>query len=92
MGEITLRVVTPRGLTIDERDLDEVVMRRREAGDHLGSEVAVLRHHGPTLLRTADCVVRYRRGTSVSRVHVEPGVAEVLDEIVTMLVPAAERM
>lgn len=92
MGELTLRIVTPRGVTIDEHELDEVVVRRREDDGSPGSEIAVLRHHGPTLVRSAECVVRYRRGASVSRVRVDKGVTEVLDQVVTMLVPVAERL
>ena len=92
MGELTLRIVTPKGLTVDEHGLDEIVVRRREEGDRPGSEIAVFRRHGPTLIRTADCVVRFRRGGRVGRVRVEKGVTEVLGEIVTMLVPGAERV
>ena len=38
MGEITLRGVTPKGVAVDERELDEEVVRRREENDRPGSE------------------------------------------------------
>ncbi len=93
MGTIRLRVVTPKGVALEETGLDEVVVRRREAGaeGEAGSEVAVLRRHGPLLMATAAAVVRYRRGTDVQHVAVEQGVTEVLDEVVTVLVPSASK-
>jgi len=94
VGDIHLRVVTPKGVVVEEAGLDEVVVRRRETGaaGEAGSEIAVLRRHGPLLMATAATVVRYRRGADVSRIAVEPGVTEVLDEIVTILVPSAARL
>lgn len=94
VGDITLRIVTPRGLVAEEHRLDEVVLRRREEGVEggVGSEIAVLRRHGPTLVRTAGAEVRYRRGEHVERLRTGQGVAEVADETVTLLVPTAERV
>lgn len=86
MGAIVLEIVTPAGLTLHEAGLDEVVLRRREPDHEPGSEVAILPLHGPELMSTCAHVLRYRRGDSVSGVSVGPGVAEVLDERVTVLV------
>jgi F0F1-type ATP synthase epsilon subunit len=90
VGAIVLRVVTPKGVVLEERGLDEVVLRRREEAHASGSEIAVLRRHGPTLLQTGSGIVRYRRGEHRGQVRVEPGVAEVLGEVVTVLSPMAE--
>jgi F0F1-type ATP synthase epsilon subunit len=94
MGDIVLEIVTPRGLQMHERGLDEVVLRRREPDHDPGSEVAILQHHGAELMITCAHVLRYRRGERISQVTVGPGVAEVLDEHVTVLVmgtgPATE--
>jgi len=90
VGDIVLEIVTPRGLTLRATGLDEVVLRRREPGRDLGSEVAVLRRHGPELIATCAHELRFRRGGSVSKVAVGPGVAEVLDEHVTLLVTGSE--
>ena len=90
MGAIVLEIVTPAGLKLREAGLDEVVLRRREPGRDLGSEVAVLRRHGPELIATCAHELRFRRGGSVSKVAVGAGVAEVLDEHVTLLVTGSE--
>jgi F0F1-type ATP synthase epsilon subunit len=89
MGAIVLEIVTPAGLSLHETGLDEVVLRRREPDHEPGSEVAILRLHAPELMVTCDHMLQYRRGERVSRVHVGPGVAEVLDENVTVLVTSA---
>jgi F0F1-type ATP synthase epsilon subunit len=87
-------VVTPKGLAIEEHRLDEVVLKRREEGVEggVGSEIAILRRHGPTLVRTAAAEVRYRRGDHVGRLQAGPGVAEIADETVTLLVPGVQRL
>jgi len=90
VGAIVLEIVTPAGLKVREVGLDEVVLRRREPGRDLGSEVAVLRRHGPELIATCAHELRFRRGGSVSKVAVGAGVAEVLDEHVTLLVMGSE--
>jgi len=90
VGAIVLEIVTPAGLKLREAGLDEVVLRRREPGRDLGSEVAVLRRHGPELIATCAHELRFRRGGSVSKVAVGAGVAEVLDEHVTLLVMGSE--
>ena len=91
MGAIVLEIVTPAGLRLHETGLDEVVLRRREPDHEPGSEVAILRLHGPELMATCDHMLRYRRGERISCVHIGPGVAEVLDEHVTVLATNASR-
>jgi F0F1-type ATP synthase epsilon subunit len=90
VGGIILEIVTPKGLTLHETGLDEVVLRRREPGHDPGSQVAILRNHGPELMTTCAHELHYRRGEHVSRVSVGPGVAEVLDGHVTVLVTATD--
>jgi F0F1-type ATP synthase epsilon subunit len=89
VGRITLSVVTRRGTLIEASDLDEVVVRRREQGFPLGSEVAILPAHGPELLLTCAHELRYRKGDRMQRLVVGAGVAEVLDDRVTVLVTDA---
>jgi len=90
MGRIELEVLSPMGLLLHESGLDEVVLRRREPLHDLGSECAILRHHGPELIATCAHTLRYRRGKTVGRMRVSAGVAEVLDEHVTLLITAVE--
>jgi F0F1-type ATP synthase epsilon subunit len=88
---MTLDIITPRGQYLHVDGLDEVVVRRREKEQELGSEIAILRNHAPLLVSTCACDVRYRDGANVSRVHVAPGTLEVQDGKLTLLVPSAEK-
>jgi F0F1-type ATP synthase epsilon subunit len=89
---LTLEVVTPLGGFLRESGIDEVVMRRRERRFHPGSEVAVFPAHGPMLVRMADSELRYRRGGRVHRLLVRGGIAEVRDDVVSVMSPTAERL
>jgi F0F1-type ATP synthase epsilon subunit len=91
-GLLTLEVVTPLGGFLRETGVDEVVMRRRERRFVPGSEVAVFPGHGPMLVRMADAELRYHTGGRVRRLHVAGGVAEVRENVVTVLAPNAERL
>jgi F0F1-type ATP synthase epsilon subunit len=89
VGTLELEVLSPAGLLLRERGLDEVVLRRREPDHDPGSEIAVLRRHGPELISTCAHQLRFRRGEEVSTLAVGAGVAEVLDDHVTVLVTGA---
>jgi F0F1-type ATP synthase epsilon subunit len=92
VGDITLDIVTPRGAFLHETGLDEVVVRRREKDNPIGSEIAILHNHAPLLVSTQECDLRYRDGTRVSHVHVAPGTLEVRSGTLTLLVHSATRM
>ena len=90
MGAIELEVLSPAGVLLHETGLDEVVLRRREPEHDPGSEFAILMRHGPELIATCAHELRYRRGERISTMAVGQGVAEVLDEHVTVLVTGAD--
>jgi F0F1-type ATP synthase epsilon subunit len=92
VGGIVLEVVTPRGLAAREAGLERVVVRRREPGFELGGEVAILPRHAPMLLATCAHRLRYHRAGKSEYLDVGAGVAEVLDDTVTLVVPFAERV
>jgi F0F1-type ATP synthase epsilon subunit len=92
MTLLTLEVVTPLGGFLREGGIDEIVMRRREGRFTPGSEVAVFPAHGPMLVRMADSELRYRKGGRLHRLRVRGGVAEVRDDVVTVMSPTAERL
>jgi len=89
MPGIVLEVATPKGLALRESGLDAVVVRRREPDRERGSEVAVLPRHAPMLVTVCAHELRYRRGEHIGHLTVGPGVAEVLDDTVTLLVSSA---
>jgi len=86
VGAIVLEVVSPRGLVLHREGLDEVVVRRREPRHDPGSEIAILPRHGPTLVQVCAHEVRYRRGEHKEHLRVGPGVAEIADDVVTLIV------
>ena len=91
MGALTLEVVTPRGGFLREEGLAEIVLFRRERRFEPGSEVAIFPAHGPLLVRLPACEIRYRHDGRSGRLRVHGGFAEVVDDVVTVLTPRAER-
>jgi len=83
---LTFDIVTPKGLARHEEGLERVVVRRREERFDPGSEVGICPRHGPLLMQTQACTVRLTRGGRTEALDVEPGVLEVLDDRVTLVV------
>ncbi len=82
--KLSLEIVTPGGVTMEESDVDGVVVRRREAGA-LGSEIAVLPLHGPMLVRVAPCTMRIYRGGETRLQQIDGGFMEVRGDKVTLV-------
>ena len=83
---LTFDIVTAKGVALHEEGLDRVVVRRREADFDPGSEVGICVHHGPLLMQTQACEARLTRGQRTTTLALEPGVLEVLDDRVTLVV------
>jgi F-type H+-transporting ATPase subunit epsilon len=90
--KVVLEVVTPDGPFLTERGLDAVVLRRREARFELGSEIAILPLHAPTLIRIPVAPARYRRGGRTFHLAVGGGFAEVERDRVLVVTPRCERL
>lgn len=82
---LTFEVVGVRGRLVRADGLDHVVLRRREEGRTPGSEVAIYRRHAPTLILIEPCQARLVSPSGTRSVHVGAGVAEVLDDRVTVV-------
>jgi F0F1-type ATP synthase epsilon subunit len=85
MGTLRLEVITPRGLRVKEGGLTRVVLRRREAHHDPGSQIVVLPSHAPLLVQTPAFDLCYSRGLDSYVMAVGPGIAEVLDDTVTLV-------
>jgi F0F1-type ATP synthase epsilon subunit len=83
---MTFDIITARGLAVHKEGLDRIVIRRREMRFSPGSEVGICAHHGPLLMQTQGCAARLTRGGRTVTVDVEPGVLEVLDDLVTLVI------
>jgi F-type H+-transporting ATPase subunit epsilon len=81
--KIRLRVVTPSRLVLDE-EVDEVT-----GPGELG-EFGVLPNHIAFLSTLVPGELSYRQGASKTTLAVSGGYAEVLDNVMTVLAPAAE--
>ena len=81
--KIRLRVVTPSRMLLDE-DVDEVT-----APGELG-EFGVLPNHIAFLTTLVPGEQSYKQGSSKKTLAVSGGYAEVLDNVMTVLAPAAE--
>ncbi len=81
--KITLRVVTPSRLLLDE-EVDEVT-----APGELG-EFGVLPNHIAFLSTLVSGAMSYKQGSSKQSLAVSGGYAEVLENVMTVLAPAAE--
>lgn len=87
-----LEIVSERGVIVSQKGLDEIVLRRREVPFESGSEVAILPGHAPVMMRTGACLIRWRKGDEWWGQHVPPGVCEVADDRVTLVVTRSERL
>jgi F-type H+-transporting ATPase subunit epsilon len=81
--KIQLRVVTPSRMLLDE-EVDEVT-----APGELG-EFGVLPNHISFLSTLVPGEISYKQGASKKFLAVDGGYAEVLDNVMTVLAPAAE--
>lgn len=82
--KLTLEIVTPRGRALQAL-VDEVTAPSVEG------EFGVLPGHAPLLAALKAGVVRYSAGSASRRVAISGGFAEVTQERVTVLAPAAEK-
>lgn len=90
MAGIQLEIVTPMGVALRRLGVDKVVMRRNEPDFERGSEVIVLPHHAPLLVRIGEHQLRYTEDDRTHAVRVKAGFLEVIDDRVTVIVPEAE--
>ena len=83
---LVFEIIGSRGLLFHEESLDRVVVRRREEQFDPGSEFAICPRHGPLLMQTQACRVRLTRAGRTHEVEAPPGVFEVIDDHVTLVV------
>jgi F-type H+-transporting ATPase subunit epsilon len=82
-GEIQLKVITPTRLVLDE-EVDEVT------GPGALGEFGVLPNHIAFLTLLEPGEMSYKQGGSRQYLAISGGYAEVLDNVMTVLAPAAE--
>ncbi len=89
---LALEIVTPDGPAASERDVEVVVLRRRERRFELGSELAVFPLHAPMLVRGPVAPARWRRGGRTEHVALGGGFAEVRRDRVLVVTPRCVRV
>jgi len=91
-GALTLEIVTPDGVALQEDGVEVVVLRRREPRFEVGSEIAIFPLHAPLLVRLAVAPARYRKGGETVHLAVEAGFGEVIGDRVVIVTPRCERV
>jgi F-type H+-transporting ATPase subunit epsilon len=87
---LSLEIVTPDGMAVQEREVDVIVLRRRETRFEVGSEIAIFPRHGPMLVRLAVAPVRYHQRGGIRRLTVGGGFAEIRGDRVRLVSPWVE--
>jgi F-type H+-transporting ATPase subunit epsilon len=89
---LLLQIITPDGQSLKEKQVDAVVVRRREKRFELGSEIALFPRHAPMLIRMPVAPLRYRKGERTLYVAVAGGFMEIKDDQIIVVTPRFERM
>lgn len=87
---LSLEIITRRGRKVLEEDVAEIVFRRREERFEQGSEVAIFPGHAPMLMQSAGGTIRWKdRKDEVHRYDADPGLVEVLGNVVLLVTDGA---
>ena len=89
---LILQIFTPDGQSLQEDQVDAVVVRRREKHFELGSEIALFPRHAPMLIRMPVAPLRYRKGERTLYVAVGGGFLEIKDDQIVVVTPRFEKM
>ena len=89
---LVLQIVTPDGQSLKEKQVDAVIVRRREKRFELGSEIALFPRHAPTLIRIPVAPLRYRKGERTGYVAVGGGFLEIKVNQILVVTPRFERI
>ncbi len=90
--KLVLQIITPDGKTLQEKQVDVVVFRRKERLFELGSEIAIFPRHAPLLIRIPAAPVRFRKEGRTSYVAVGGGFVEIKGNEVLVVTPRFERI
>jgi F0F1-type ATP synthase epsilon subunit len=89
---LTLEIVTPDGVALQEDGVEVVVLHRREPHFEVGSEIAIFPLHAPLLVRLPVAPVRYRKGVETVHLAVGAGFSEVVGDRVVIVTSRCERV
>jgi F0F1-type ATP synthase epsilon subunit len=89
---LNLQVISPDGRSLEVRDVDAVIVRRKERRFEQGSEVAIFPLHAPMLIRVPVAPLRYQKGGRCKYLVVGGGFAEVKDNQVLVVTPRFEEI
>ena len=89
---LVLQIITPDGKTLKEKQIDVLVVRRKEKRFELGSEIAVFPRHAPTLIRIPIAPLRYRKEERTTYVAAGGGFVEIKDNQIFVVTPRFEKI
>ncbi len=90
MEKLTLEIVTPEKIVLQEKDVDFVNVEFLESDEKGKSEIGIMKGHAPMLMRLSVAPIRYKKGNDVSYVVVAGGFLEVKDNVITIISAGAE--
>jgi len=89
---LVLQIVTPDGRTLQEKQVEVIVFRRKEKLFELGSELAIFPCHAPLLIRIPVAPLRFRKEGRTSYVAVGGGFVEIKGNEVLVVTPRFEKV
>lgn len=89
---LNLQVISPDGRSLQVRDVEVVIVRRKERRFGQGSEVAIFPLHAPTLIRVPVAPLRYQKGGRTKYLVVGGGFVEVKGNQVLVVTPRFEEI
>jgi F-type H+-transporting ATPase subunit epsilon len=89
---LVLQIITPDGKTLKEKQINVLVVRRKEKRFELGSEIAVFPRHAPTLIRIPIAPLRYRKEERTTYVAAGGGFVEIKDNQILVVTPRFEKI
>ncbi|OGF20286.1 hypothetical protein A2Y83_01880, partial [Candidatus Falkowbacteria bacterium RBG_13_39_14] len=90
MSLLSIEIVTPEKIVLQEHDVDFVGIEFLESDDKGRSEIGIMEDHAPMLMRLSTAPIRYKKGENIAYAVVAGGFLEVKDNVITIISPGAE--
>lgn len=90
MPNLTLEIVTPEKIVLQEKDIDFVNVEFLESEKKGQSGIGIMKGHAPMLMRLSTAPIRYEKNGNTFYVVVAGEFLEVKDNIITIISAGAE--
>ncbi len=90
MSNLTLEIVTPEKIVLQEKDIDFVGVEFLESEKKGKSEIGIMKGHAPMLMRLSIAPIRYEKNGNINYAVVAGGFLEVKDNKIIIISAGAE--